>query len=343
MSTAIYLSRDTVKMLGKNQDVPYDGAYLFTNSRQVAKKAMVMPPAKPMNWISRFGSITVSQVGKEYPNGGMNEAGLVVEQTTLWSSFYPEVGAFPAIGELPLIQLLLDTCENVQEAIELAARVRIAEPMSRLHYIMGDALGECAVLEYVDGELKVYDKESLPKTILANTPYREALADLADTRNHWQRSDDDYARNSMERFTIAAAAASLPVPSGRESRTAYMLNALMAAGREDTAYSLVYDIADKRLYFRTKRYPALKRIEMTHLDFSPGARTLALDLHQPEEGDRGSHLMPYDQSLNFRVVQSFFRDPVLTEAFGWSLSDEMLEFLSAIPDSYEEAAEKREL
>ncbi|REK74274.1 linear amide C-N hydrolase [Paenibacillus paeoniae] len=342
MSTAIYLSRGEVKIMGKNQDVPYEGVYLFTNKRGIAKKAMIMSPVMPMEWMSRLGSVTVSQVGKEYPNGGMNEAGLVVEQTTLRSSVYPEVGTFPAIGELPFIQLLLDTCENVQEAIEMAARVRIVDPMSRLHYMMGDALGNCAVLEYVNGEMKVYDKESLPKTILANTPYCDALADLEDTHNGWQRSYDDYARNSMERFTIAAAAASLPVPSGRNSRTVYMLDALTAAKREDTAYSLMYDIADKRLYFRTERSPSLKMLDLAHLDFSPEATALALDLQQPEGGDAGSRLATYDRSLNFRVVQSFFRDPTLTEAFGWNLSDEMLEFLSAIPDSYEAVAQKRE-
>lgn len=330
-------------MMGKNQDVPYEGAYLFTNNRQVVKKAMVMPPAKPMEWISRFGSVTVSQVGKEYPNGGMNEAGLVVEQTTLWSTAYPEVGAFPAIGELPLIQLLLDTCGSVQEAVEMAVRVRIAEPMSRLHYMIGDALGDCAVLEYLDGELKVYDKESLPKAILANTPYREAIADLEDTQNEWQRIYDDYARNSMERFTLAAEAATLPVPSGRESRAAFMLDALAAARREDTAYSLIYDIADRRLYFKTERYPALKMIDMAHMDFSPGAISLALNLQQPEGGDATGSLTTYDLSLNFYVVQSFFRDPVLTEAFGWDLSDEILEYLSAIPESYESAARNTEV
>lgn len=334
MSTAIYIGKNEVKLLGKNQDVPYGGAYFFTNQRQIAKKAMAAPPAKPMEWISRYGSITVSQVGKELPNGGMNEAGLVVEQTTLWSSDYPDAGDWPVIGELQWIQLLLDTCENVQEAVDVATRVRIVNPMSRLHYIIGDAQGDCAVIEFLNGDMKVYSKESLPKTILANTPYREALACLEDTENDWQRSRDDYSRNSMKRFAIVANTVALPVPAGKDAGTVFMLDALSAARRTDTAYSLVYDIAGMKISFRTERYPATKVMNLAMLDFSPEGRGLALDLQQPEEGDATGRAVPYSKELNDLVVRSFFCDPVLTEAFRWSVPDEMLELMAAIPDFY---------
>lgn len=82
--------------------------------------------------------MTVSQVAKEMPNGGINEAGLVVEQTTLWTSVYPEALERPAIGELQWIQLMLDTCTSVNEVIGAAGQVRIINPMSRLHYLVCD-------------------------------------------------------------------------------------------------------------------------------------------------------------------------------------------------------------
>lgn len=48
MSTAVFVNQDGVRLLGKNQDVPYDGAYFFTNKRGVHKTAMIMPPDRPM-------------------------------------------------------------------------------------------------------------------------------------------------------------------------------------------------------------------------------------------------------------------------------------------------------
>ena len=33
----------------------------------------------PASWVSKYGSVTFNQYGRELPTGGMNEAGLVVE------------------------------------------------------------------------------------------------------------------------------------------------------------------------------------------------------------------------------------------------------------------------
>jgi hypothetical protein len=43
----------------------------------IEKTAFVMPPEQPARWEAIYVSVTVSQIGKEFPNGGMNEVGLV--------------------------------------------------------------------------------------------------------------------------------------------------------------------------------------------------------------------------------------------------------------------------
>ncbi|GIP39019.1 hypothetical protein J31TS4_22990 [Paenibacillus sp. J31TS4] len=53
MSTAIFLSPEDTRLLGKNQDVPYTGAYMFTNNRNAAKTAFVQPSEQPAQWVSR--------------------------------------------------------------------------------------------------------------------------------------------------------------------------------------------------------------------------------------------------------------------------------------------------
>lgn len=186
MSTAIYFSPEGTRLLGNNQDVPYTEAYIFTNKRCVAKEAIVQPPELPAQWISRYGSLTISQVGKELPNGGINEAGLVVEQTTLWQSTYTDDDRLPAIGELQWIQLLLDTCATVKEAEQVAYGVRIAQPMSRLHYMIADRTGDCAIFEFLDGVMYIYRGISLPFSIMTNTPYIEAVRDLEDKEERWR-------------------------------------------------------------------------------------------------------------------------------------------------------------
>ncbi|MFC7679056.1 carcinine hydrolase/isopenicillin-N N-acyltransferase family protein [Paenibacillus sp. GCM10028914] len=335
MSTSIYVGQDGMNFLGKNQDIPYDGAYVFTNLRNIAKRAMVMPPEQPVEWCSLYGSVTVSQVGKEMPNGGMNEAGLVVEQTTLWQSSYPEDKTLLAIGELPWIQLMLDTCASVQEVIETASSVRIIDPMSRLHYIVCDRLGDCAIVEFLNGQMNVYRGETLPVAIIANTAYAQAIKDLEDPEESWRENYDDYSRNSMERFIKAAASVARPFPVGVEEQIDYMFEALRAAQREDTIYSLVYDVDRKEVHFLTNRHQQRTIICFEELDFSLDSDAKVLDLQQSDGGYCNERFEVYTANINRKVVESFFNNPVFTEAFGWTITEEMITFMASFPDMYQ--------
>lgn len=44
MSTAFQINQNGEYLVCKNQDVIYDGVYLFTNQRGVRKTALMMPP-----------------------------------------------------------------------------------------------------------------------------------------------------------------------------------------------------------------------------------------------------------------------------------------------------------
>ncbi|WP_438495188.1 linear amide C-N hydrolase [Paenibacillus sp. IHBB 3054] len=334
MSTAIYFGGDGTRLLAKNQDIPYAGVYIFTNKRGVAKSALVQPPNQPAKWISRYGSLTVSQVGKEMPNCGFNEAGLVVEQTTLWQSTYSNDEELPAIGELQWIQMLLDTCATVKEAELAASLVRIVEPMSRLHYMIADRTGDCAIFEFIDGTMRVYKSDSLPFPIMANTPYSEAIRDLEDVDECWRGKYSDYEYNSMERFVEGAAYLTGGFPAFENDRLKFMLETLQAVRRKDTAFSLIYDLQQMQLHFTSSLYPELKAFRLSEVDFSVHATTMALNLQQPAGNSGDICYVCYDAKLNYTVANAFFRDPALTSAFGWNITDEMINFFAAFPDRF---------
>src|SRR3712207_5256230 len=66
-------------VFGKNYDFSIGYGMVVTNKRGVAKTALLETDDRPARWVSRYGSITFNQFGRESPSGGMNEAGLVVE------------------------------------------------------------------------------------------------------------------------------------------------------------------------------------------------------------------------------------------------------------------------
>ncbi len=70
--------------VGKNYDVrgEYNGM-VFINNPKVYKEAFLLNEKNPVKWLSEYGSITFSQISKEFPTSGMNEKGLIVEQNFL--------------------------------------------------------------------------------------------------------------------------------------------------------------------------------------------------------------------------------------------------------------------
>lgn len=323
MSTAFFVNQDGVKLLGKNQDVPYDGAYFFTNKKGIHKTAMIMPPDRPMEWVSKYGSVTVSQVSKEFPNGGMNEVGLVVEQTTLWESSYPEQIDPPAIGELQWIQLMLDTCANVEEAKNKAKCIRIVNPMSRLHYMICDRTGKCAIFEFLNGELSIYSEESLPVKVMANTPYLEAVRLSIGSEEKSEKELSDYEINSMERFTRAAK-----LLENSRMDVPFVYDGLQSIQRDDTAFSIVYNINHLKIHFTSKKFPDRKEICLQEINFSD--TEIIINLQQDKETNHVS----YNTDINRTLVESFFHDPVLSKAFKWEINEEMINYMAGYPDSF---------
>lgn len=120
----------------------------MVNKRNLIKKAdnFFDPESKTVEWISKFGSITFNQYGKEHPMGGMNEVGLVVEVMWLSGSRYPNADSRPALGELPWVQYQLDNFSTVKEVIDSDSSIRISTDSQPLHFLVCDRSGEAATI-----------------------------------------------------------------------------------------------------------------------------------------------------------------------------------------------------
>lgn len=329
MSTAFQLHQNGRNLICKNQDVIYDGVYVFTNQREVRKTALMMPPATPVTWVSVYGSITVSQIGKENPNGGMNEAGLVVEQTTLWQTQYPSADERPALNELQWIQYMLDTCQSVQEVLVAAAKIRIDQNTSKLHYLVSDRSGDYAIIEFLHGKMHIY-RESDFYPVMTNSPYAPAIDDIKAGRNDWSGCDE-YERNSLERLQVVME--KIDVKEEDCNPIVFAFEVLTAARRNDTVFSLVYDQEFLQIHATTNRNQANKTIPLADFDFSKESPALATDLQLLQPKSIRDQFEPFTTAFNYQVIHSFFRDPTLTSLFKWEITDEMLSFLAQYPES----------
>ncbi|HJT66923.1 MAG TPA: hypothetical protein VJ749_10740 [Pyrinomonadaceae bacterium] len=102
-------------LFGRNYDWIIGDGLVIVNKRGVVKQATIVESNNAAKWVSKYGSIPFNQYGRENPAGGMNEAGLVVEQLWLDETEYPEADARPALGTQEWVQYLLDTSGTVYD------------------------------------------------------------------------------------------------------------------------------------------------------------------------------------------------------------------------------------
>ncbi len=90
------------------------------------------------------------------PFDGMNDKGLVVGMATVPNAQATPVAGRPVVGSVRIQRMMLDRAATVDEAIEVFGEYAVDFSDSPpLHYMVADAAGESAILEFVDGELQV--------------------------------------------------------------------------------------------------------------------------------------------------------------------------------------------
>lgn len=289
-------------VFGKNYDWSVDHGLLVVNRRGVAKTAMLEPTDRPVSWVSRYGSVTFNQYGRELPNGGMNEAGLVVEIMWLDETVWPAPDERPAIGGLEWVQYQLDRFDRTADVVRAAAELRVVSD-AEIHWLVCDATGDCATFESLDGKMVVHHGEDLPVPALANHTYKASLEHLQRKRAAGQAPQGS---GSLDRFARAALASSDESGQQPAIRRAFDILDSVAQGSY-TQWRIVYDMRAKRVHFKTRRNPKVRWFDLGAFDFSCGAPARILDVHKGR-GDLAKLFKPYRAEDNRRLVERSFRD-----------------------------------
>ncbi len=107
------------------------------------------------------------------PFDGMNEHGLAVGMMAVPEANCGHDPQKPTISGLNAIRLMLDYAKDVNEAVALLSEYNIAFGGPPLHYLIADATGFSAVVECVDGDMRVLPNEQ-PWQVSTNFVISEA-------------------------------------------------------------------------------------------------------------------------------------------------------------------------
>ncbi len=287
---------------GRNFDFPTGFGQVHINPRGLQKTSLANPQEKPMTWVSKYGSISFNQNGREFPYGGMNEAGLVIEQMWNNDGTYPPPDSRFGLEELQWIQYQLDVSSSVADVLASDRIARISNTsLAPLHFLIADAEGHAATLEYVDGRTVIHTGKDLPYPVLANNSYDISLSFKSNPKPEDPKAFSDATRESSGRFVQAATGveADKGADEGAVDRAFEILAAVTRGG---TQWSIVYDLKGRTITYKTRANKSLRRIGMKDFDFACTPAWLCVDI---EDNVRGrADFRPYTPEGNAKLIDN---------------------------------------
>lgn len=326
--TTFNLRGGDVNIFGRNYDWSVGDGAVIVNKRGFLKAAMKVKDEKgtPATWKSKYGSITFNQYGREFPQGGMNEAGLVVEIMAVPEGQYPLPDSRPYVGKAQFRQYLLDCFSTVKEVIESDSLVRVSPtgkgPMT--HLLVSDRTGASAVIEFIGGKRVVYTGESMPVRALSNTLY-------ADSLSYWKDKKVPAVDTlmSVERFIRAADSASSFDAKAINAPIDHAFEVLKQVTQGDkTRWSIVYDIKTLQASFKTSSNPKIRSIDLKKMDFSCKSPVRMIDI-DAGSGDLSNSFQDYTLQANRKLVGDAFGKTDFLK----NIPAQAIDAIAAYPDS----------
>ena len=331
--SAFLVSAGSEAIVGRNLDWDFGHGLVIVNQRGLEKKALIGSPNKPAQWVSKYGSVTFNQVGRELPYGGVNERGLDVEQLWLRSAKFPAPNAQPAVNEMQWIQYQLDNFSTVREVLANLGKTNVVNRIATVHYFVCDASGECATIEPINGRLEVHAGKSLPVPALTNDAYSDSIRYAEPFLTSKGAPNLPQGTKSLARFARLSRSLKNGVDPARdpiEAAFARLSGVSSARSNEDddaTRWSIVSDLKRGIVYFKTSRNPAGRSVNLSKFDFSCGAPARVLDIDFPVAGDVSSRFVEYRTTLNSGLVNKSL-------ATGFAhLPPELIQKIANYPDS----------
>lgn len=283
-----FILQDSVNLLfGRNYDYDLGTGFLVLNKRRLEKQAIVPSPHSPARWISRYGSVTFNQVGIDAPMGGMNEKGLVIAQMALPETVYPEYSGKPVVNQLEWIQYQLDISASLNEVIEHSQRIAIVPVATPVHYLICDRQGNVGIIEFLSGKQIIRQEREITVPVCSNMPYDQAKEALRQYRGlGGQKIIPKQWKSIADIIAIAAVKVNQFTHLKDHNAVDYGFEILSALGSpERTQWSVVYDIKNKSIYFRSRNNKKVRRIDLNDRDYSCNRNITVVDIQDSHSKD----------------------------------------------------------
>ena len=256
-----------------------------------------------LQWTSKYGSVVTSAF-EIASTDGINEKGLVANLLWLPETEYPvRDKSKPGLAITAWVQYMLDNFASVDEAVSfidentfqvVSDKMPDGSRLATLHLSISDATSDCAIFEYIGGQLTVYHSKDYK--VMTNSPtYNKQLA----LNEYWKsigglsflpgtnRPSDRFARASFyidalpktddQRIAIASVFSVV-----RNASVPYGISTPESPEISTTQWRTVSDSKNLRYFFESSLTPNTFWVNLQELDLSEGAPVLKLSIANGE-------------------------------------------------------------
>ena len=318
-------------IVGKNYDWNIEIGRVLINKRGVCKTAFKV--THPISWKSKYGSVSFNQYGQEFPIGGMNEKGLVIEALWLNETVYPPAtGDLPEIDNIQWIQFQLDNSASITDVINNDKKVQI-HPLSStaIHFFIADQQGKSLIIEAVDGALHHYLPDSTNPGVLTNDPYDKSLRLMQKCKEFGGNLEIPDGQGSVSRFIRAAVQLKNrnekvnddPVQSSFRILKSVQLRFL-------TKWSITYDLDNRIVYFKSASSNTVKSVGLNDLNFNCGEPVQFVNIQINKKGDILKYFRDYKIQDNHELLEKSISKTDFLKYSGKLLLQELSEYKNTL-------------
>lgn len=327
--TFVINSKDSL-VFGWNYEIDCGSGFIIVNKKGLHKTSFVPPNEKPAEWVSKYGSLSFNQWGREFPAGGINEKGLVVVQTTYVKTKFPDQDNRPSLSELQWIQYQLDNSSTLQQVLESDKVIRISKNSVPLHFMICDKEGNKALIEFIDGNMVVYKNNDFLYSTMGNDSYETSKSELIRYQGFGGSELLPENSNGSKCANFIIASDFVKSYKNQYGIIDYSFNALAHSSEaKRTQWSVVFDVKNQKIHFKSLSSRIVKTINVSNFDYTCNTSIKFLDISANSSSDFSDYTTEIDKEYILRA----YNDPGIPwirEMIPAEVNDYKIEYVKTI-------------
>lgn len=247
-------------------------------------------------WTSKFGSVTFNPFGREFPDGGMNEAGLIVQEMSLSETEFPDGEGKRKMFMMLWMQYVLDRFETVEQVIQSASEI-VLDGWG-WHFFTADKHGGHASIEFIDGRVVVNSGQEMQFPLLCNSIYSKELEGLKTYQGFGGTKPIDVEEPGIPRFVRGVYLLKHYTPSQTKFPVDYGFRILENIALSDNKWKYVFDWSNRKVYYRTANNQKVRSLSFPELDFNGESPSRIVDIDVGKGGSVIDQLKEYSKEIN---------------------------------------------